>query len=106
MLKNKLHRLPYCLMAIAALTLSAGCSKDDPVEDVDEINVVAYASYTVKLEYPADELTLFDITAEYTSTTGGMTTETINGVWSKTIDFKSFPRRFLPDSQAEAERRR
>ena len=94
MLKNKLHRLPYCLMAIAALTLSAGCSKDDPVEDVDEINVVAYASYTVKLDYPADELALFDITAEYTSTTGGMTTETINGAWSKTIDFRTFPADF------------
>ena len=93
MMKEKLHRLLYGFAAIAALAFAAGCSDDDPTENIDGSPVVTSASYTVDLTYPDDKLALFDITAEYTSP-AGTKTEAITGTWSKTFDFESFPADF------------
>ena len=90
MMKEKLHRLLYGFAAIAALAFAAGCSDDDPTENIDGSPVVTSASYTVDLTYPDDKLALFDITAEYTSP-AGTKTEAITGHGARPSTSSPFP---------------
>lgn len=88
--KSKLQSLLYVFMAIIAISLATSCSNDDEEGGGDK-KAVKSATYSISLTYPDDHLSLFDIKAEYTTPSGEKVSESITGIWSKTIEFNSFP---------------
>ena len=85
--------------AIALLGLGAASCSDDDKKDNEpqnptESSTITKAEYTFSIEPNADQLEVFDLTAEYTDFAGKTQTEPVTGKWEKTFVCEKFPSDF------------
>ena len=82
--------------AIALLGLGAASCSDDDKKDNEpqnptESSTITKVEYTFSIEPNADQLEVFDLTAEYTDFAGKTQTEPVTGKWEKTFVCEEFP---------------
>ena len=81
--------------AITLLGLNAASCSDDDKDEQEPQATVTKAEYTISIELQADELAIFDLTAEYTDFAGKLQTEPITTEkWEKTLVCEKFPSNF------------
>lgn len=75
---------------------AASCSDDDKKDNEPQnpTATVTKVEYTFSIEPNADQLEVFDLTAEYTDFAGNTQTESVTGKWEKTFACEKFPSDF------------
>ena len=67
---------------------------ESPTEPQNPTATVTKVEYTFSFEPQADQLEVFDLTAEYTDFSGNTQTEPVTGIWKKTFACEKFPSDF------------
>ncbi len=91
-MKKILMTLAAVLCCAMTTTVFTACSSDDDSSKNDaEASTPVTGVMMCYFEPSEDELTLFDVTVEYTDASGKQQTETITGAWKKTITYTTLP---------------
>lgn len=87
----KLHSALLLAFLTPSFLVMTSCGDDDgpttPSHEDDNLSVV----YAVSVEVPSDQLSVADVTVKYADAQGHVVTEAINGKFSKTITYSTFP---------------
>ena len=98
-MKKILRAFAFAFAAVVVAVFS-GCSKSDDGEATPTTDPSAQGGNTTTALYgmlycnftpSADEVAMFDITAEYTDETGNLKKDTVTGAWKKTVVYKTLP---------------
>lgn len=83
--------LSLLVMLFAGSVVSCSSDNGDNSKDEPSVSIPAKGVMECYFKPSGDNLTLFDITVEYTDATGKVQTETITGEWNKTITYTTLP---------------